>query len=113
VLLRGDALVVEGDNASGQPRHVDDDEADAMPRDLGHDAAWLTPTLFPIAETGEVASHRVRYQAFQQIADPVFQNAVGRKPDRVADPLGFEELVDLGLPKTASPGKYIRFAMPR
>ena len=69
-----------------------------MPLDLGHDAAWLTPALRPIGEAGVVAVHLVRRppdRASQQIADPVLQDAVGREPDRVADPLGFEELEDL------------------
>ena len=35
-------------------------------------------------------------RALEQIADPLLQDAVGRKPDRILDPLGFQELVDLG-----------------
>jgi len=33
------------------------------------------------------------------MSDPVLQDPVGRQPGRVADALGFEELVDLGLGK--------------
>jgi len=46
-LLARAALVVEGDDILGRPRHVGDDEADAriefdrMPFDLGDDAARL------------------------------------------------------------------------
>jgi hypothetical protein len=36
-------------------------------------------------------------RALEQVSDPVLQNAVGREPDRVADALGFEELVHLGI----------------
>jgi len=38
-------------------------------------------------------------RALQQMSDPVLQDPVGRQPGRVADALGFEELVDLGLGK--------------
>ena len=34
-------------------------------------------------------------RALEQVSDPVLQDPVGRQPDRVADALGFEELVDL------------------
>ena len=71
-----------------------------MPLDLGHDAARLAPALRLIAEAGVVAAHLVRRspdRALEQVSDPVLQDAVGRQPDRVADALGFEELVDLGI----------------
>ena len=71
-----------------------------MPLDLGHNAPWFVPALRLIAEAGVVAAHFMRRpadRALQQIADPALQDAVGREPDRVADPLGFEELVDLGV----------------
>src|ERR1700730_14773484 len=51
-----------------------------------------------IAEAGVVASHLVRRspgRALQQVSDLVLQDPVGRQPDRVPHPLGFEELVDL------------------
>ena len=35
----------------------------------------------------------------EQVADPLLQDAVGRKPDRILDPLRFEELVDIGIRK--------------
>jgi len=38
-------------------------------------------------------------RAPEQVADPVLQNPIGRKPDRILDPFGFEELVDLGVGK--------------
>jgi hypothetical protein len=33
----------------------------------------------------------------KQVADPVLQNPVSRQADRIFDPLGFEELVDIGI----------------
>src|SRR5262249_4419876 len=102
------APVVESDDPLGRPRQVGNDEADArvqlarMPLDFGHNAARLAPALCLIAETGEVASHLVRWptdRTLEQVPDPALQYAVGRKPDRVADPLGFEKVVHLGTGK--------------
>src|SRR5207249_5680539 len=53
-----------------------------------------------IAEAGKVAAYFVRRspdRALQQVANPILQYAVGRQPDRVADALGFEKLVYLGI----------------
>ena len=53
-----------------------------------------------MAEAGEGAAHVVRRppdRALKQIADPVLQDRIGRQPDCVADALGFEELVHLGI----------------
>ena len=38
--------------------------------------------------------------ALEQVADPVLQDPVSRKPDRIFDPFGFEVLVDIGIGKT-------------
>ena len=38
-------------------------------------------------------------RAHEQVSDLVLQDSVGRQPDRVADALGFEEFVDLGVGK--------------
>src|ERR1700757_2299282 len=78
-LLAGAALVVEGNDILGGPRHVRHDEADAriefarMPFDLGNDAARLGPASRPIAETCIVAPHfigRPPHRAGQQMGDP-------------------------------------------
>ena len=71
-----------------------------MPFDLGYDAAGLAPALCPIGETGIVAAHLVRRSSdrtLQQIADSALQDVIGWQPDRVADALGFAELVHLGI----------------
>jgi hypothetical protein len=42
-------------------------------------------------------THLVRRSSdrtLEQVADPIMQNPVGRKPDRIFDPLGFQELID-------------------
>jgi hypothetical protein len=36
-------------------------------------------------------------RALEQVSDLVLQDAVGRQPDRVANVLGFDELVNLGI----------------
>src|SRR3954468_2231600 len=69
-----------------------------MPLDLGHHVARLVPALRLIAEAGVIAPYLVRRssdRSLQQISDLILQDLVGRKPDRVACTLGFEELVDL------------------
>ena len=71
-----------------------------MPFDLGDDAARLRPASRLIGEVRVGPPHIVRRaadRALEQIADPLLQDAVGRKPDRILDPLGFEILVDLGI----------------
>src|SRR5262245_63887642 len=43
-------------------------------------------------------AHMVRGSSdrtLEQIADPVLEDPVGRQADRIFDPLGFQELVDL------------------
>jgi hypothetical protein len=103
-LLAGAALVVKGDDVLGGPRHVRDDEADArikfawMPFDLGNDAARPCPASRLIGEVCIGTPHFVRrspYRSLQQMADPLLQDAVRRQSDRVFDPLGFEELVNV------------------
>jgi hypothetical protein len=44
-------------------------------------------------------------RASQQIADPVLQDAVGREPDRVADPSASRNSEISGLAKAGSPRK--------
>src|SRR5260370_10796550 len=69
-----------------------------MPLDLRHDTPRLFPALRLIAEAGVGATHLMRRspdRALQQVADLVLQDPVGRQPDRVTHPLGFEELIDL------------------
>src|ERR1700730_11901850 len=64
-LLARPALVVEGDDIFGRPRHVGDDEADAwieiarMPFDLGDDPAWLRPASGLIMEARMRPAHMV------------------------------------------------------
>src|SRR6516164_4543201 len=68
-----------------------------MPLDLGNDTAWLVPGRSLVAEAGMIAAHLVRGtpdRTIEQIADPLLQHLVGRKADRVLDPLGLQELVD-------------------
>src|SRR5262249_9498736 len=103
-LLARPALVVEGDDIFGGPRHVRHDEADArikfarMPFDLGDDAAALCPASGLISEICIGTPHFVRRppnRARQKMANPLLQDAVRRQSDRVFDPLGFEELVNV------------------
>jgi hypothetical protein len=105
-LLSCAALVVEGDDPLGRPRQVGHDEADArvklarMPFDLCHNRPDFLPALRLIAEPGVVAANLMRRsadRALEQVSNPILQNAVTRQPDRIADALGFEELVHLGI----------------
>src|SRR5689334_3547667 len=62
--------------------------------------ARLVPALRLIAEARIVAPYfvgRSPNRTSKQVSDFVLQNLVGRKPDRVAGTLGFEELVYLGI----------------
>ena len=71
-----------------------------MPLDLGDHPARLGPASGLIGEVGVVPPHLVRRtpdRAREQVADPLLQDLVGGKADRILDPLGFEELVDLGI----------------
>src|ERR1700747_3301687 len=64
-LLAGAALVVEGNDILGRPRHVGHKEADAriefaqMPFDFGDDAARLCPASRPIGEICVATPHLV------------------------------------------------------
>jgi hypothetical protein len=88
-------------NVRHRTRQVGDDEADArikfsgMPLDFGNHSARLGPASRLIGEIGMQPTHLVRRspdRAFEQVADPALENLVGRQPDRVLDPLGFQEL---------------------
>ena len=55
-----------------------------------------------IAEAGKIAAHLVRRspnRALEQVPDPLLQDPVSRQSDCVADALGFEKFVDLGIGK--------------
>jgi hypothetical protein len=104
-LLACPALVVEVNDALGRAAHVRHDEADAriefarMPLHLGDHPARLGPGCGPVAEIGMEPRDfiwRSSDRTLEQLADPALQHLVGRKPDRIFDPLGFQELVDLG-----------------
>src|SRR5215472_6319420 len=67
-----------------------------MPLDLGNDTAWLVPGRSLVAEAVMIPADLVQVapdRAIEQIVDPLLQHLVGRKADRVLDPLGFQELV--------------------
>ena len=69
-----------------------------MPLDLGNQPARLAPASGLIAEARMTLAHIVRGSSdrtLEQIADPVLEDPVGRQADRIFDPLGFQELVDL------------------
>jgi hypothetical protein len=108
-LLARATLVIEGYDILGGPRHVRHDESDAriefarMPFDLGDDPARLRPASGLIGEIGVGAPHlvwRAPDRPRQQIADPPLQDAVGGKPDRILDVLGFEKLIDFWICET-------------
>jgi hypothetical protein len=103
-LLARAALIVKGDDILGGARHVGDDEADAriefarMPFDLGDDAARPRPGPRLIGKICIGTPHFVRRspnRARQKMANPLLQDAICRQSDRVFDPLGFEELVNI------------------
>jgi hypothetical protein len=48
----------------------------------------------------------------QQVADPLLQDRVGRQADGVADPLGLEQLVELGLGERRVAAEVEREAAP-
>src|SRR5262249_27124636 len=69
-----------------------------MPFDLRNHWARLGPASRLIAEARMTPAHIVRGSSdrtLEQIADPVLEDPVGRQADRIFDPLGFQELVDL------------------
>src|SRR5215472_5351247 len=73
-----------------------------MPLDLGDDPARYLPACRLIVEVRVEPSDldgRTPDRALKQVADPVLQDAVRREPDRILEPLGFEELVDIGIGK--------------
>jgi hypothetical protein len=69
-----------------------------MPLDLGDDPARLRPACGPVVEVGVIPANMVRWppdRTLEQVADPVLQDPVRRKPDRVFDPFGFKIFVDI------------------
>src|SRR6266851_7873941 len=69
-----------------------------MPLDLGNHPARLAPASGLIAEVRRTPAHMVRRSSdrtLEQTADPVLEDPVGWQADRIFDPLGFQELVDL------------------
>jgi hypothetical protein len=99
-LLARPALVVESNDALGRARQVGDDKADAriklarMPLDFGDHPARLRPASGLIAEISIEPPDfiwRSSDRTLEQVADPALQDLVGRKPDRIFDPLGFQK----------------------
>jgi hypothetical protein len=79
-----------------------------MPFDFGDHSAGFQPASGLIREAcmGSVhVSGRAANRAFEQIADPLLQDAVRRQANGVFDPFGFEELVDIGIGEPASARK--------
>ena len=71
-----------------------------VPLDLGHHPARPGPALGLVGEAGEEHLRLLRRAADgpgQQVPDPLLQDRVGRQADGVADALGLEQLVELGL----------------
>ncbi len=69
-----------------------------MPLDLGDDPARLRPACGPVVEVGVISANMVRWppdRTLEQVTDPVLQDAVRRKPDRVFDPFRFKIFVDI------------------
>lgn len=69
-----------------------------MPFDFGDDPARSCPDSGLISEIGVVAPYLVGRPSDgprQQIADPILQDAVCRRTDRIFDALGFEIHVDV------------------
>src|SRR6516164_9027531 len=102
-LLASAALVVEGDDPLRRSCHVGDDEADTriklsgMPFDLRNHPARLGPASGLIAEVRMKPAHlvwRPPNRTLEQITDPVLEDLVGRQPDRILDPFGFQVFVD-------------------
>src|SRR5262245_2388676 len=102
-LLASAALVVEGDDPLRRPCHVGDDEADTriklsgMPLDFRNHPARLGPASGLIAEVRMKPTHLVWRSpnwTLEQITDPVLEDLVGRQPDRILDPFGFQVFVD-------------------
>ena len=51
-------------------------------------------------------------RALEQVTDPVLQNAIGGKPDRIFDPIGFQILIHVGIGES-SVGPEIETTLPR
>jgi len=87
-LLAGSALVVEGDDVLGSPRHIRHDEPDAgaslarMPFDLGDNPARPLPTSSLMAEARIIAAHFIRRAScrtsWAEFADAIFARSVAR-----------------------------------
>ena len=83
-------------------------ELDRMPFDFGDDAARLAPALRLMGEAGIVMTDLMRHSSdrtFQQLGDPVLQDAIGGQADRGADTFRSRRSYILGVTKVASPGK--------
>jgi hypothetical protein len=89
----------KGDDPLGRAREVGDDKADAriklalMPLDFGNHQARLRPASGLIAEISIEPPDFFWWSSvrtLEQVADPALQDLVGRKPDRIFDPLGFQ-----------------------
>ena len=105
-LLACAALVVEGDDVLGAPRHIRHDKADTriefarVPLHLGDDTARSRPASGPIGEVRVRTPHIIRrspHGARQQMADPFLQDSVGRQANGVFDPIAFENVVNFGI----------------
>src|SRR6516164_8317089 len=93
----------EGDDPLRRSCHAGDDEADTriklsgMPFDLRNHPARLGPASGLIAEVRMKPAHlvwRSPNRTLEQITDPVLEDLVGRQPDRILDPFGFQVFVD-------------------
>jgi hypothetical protein len=71
-----------------------------MPFNLRDDPARLRPAFGLIGEIGATFVWRSSNRPREQMADLLLQHAVGGKPDRMFDPLGFEKLVNFGVSET-------------
>ncbi len=71
-----------------------------MPLDLCDDAARLRPASRSVGEV-RVGTPDIKRgaanRAFEQIADPFLQDAIGGKPNGVSYAFGFQVFVDLGI----------------
>ena len=105
-LLCRAASIVKLANPLGRPLQIGDDEADPrvqltlVPFDLGHHPPRSAPALRLVAETGKEHLRLLRWtphRPAQQVCDPLLQDRVGRQANGIADALGLEQLVELGL----------------
>src|ERR1700731_4927134 len=73
-----------------------------MPFDLGHHPTRYRPAPSLVGEARIGSAHIIGRAAdwpFEQISDPLLQDAVCRQTYGIFDPFGFEKLVDLGIGK--------------